>query len=138
MSSIERFQKLKEFILSDDVDVEIDTSYYEQANTPADKRILNGTAGADSYIILYKDSENSNYDMLSSLLIHEYGHVINWRDYNKDKHTEKDAWEAGILNTPLEFHPPTLKEDCVICLSSYDINGVEEWVDEVLKSINTI
>ena len=138
MTSKQRFEDLKNYIEADDVDVEVDTSYYEQAKTPPEERIINGTAGTDSYIILYKDSKDSNYNMLSSLLIHEYGHVINWRDYGKDRHSEKDAWEAGILNIPREFHPPTLREDCVLCLSSYNITSTYAWIDEILKSINTI
>ena len=73
MTSKQRFEALKNYIEADDVDVEVDTSYYEQAKTPPEERIINGTAGTDSYIILYKDSKDSNYNMLSSLLIHEYG-----------------------------------------------------------------
>ena len=60
MTSKQRFESLKKYIESDDIDVEVDTSYYEQAKTPQEKRIMNGTAGSDSYIILYKDSKDSN------------------------------------------------------------------------------
>lgn len=135
----DRFNRFKRYLEEEeDITIEVDTSYYEQAKTPRQDRIMNGQAGADSYIILYKDTKDSNYDMLSSLLIHEFGHVINWRDLGRSKHTEKEAWEVGILNTPAEFHPPTLLEDCEICLSSYDILVDEEWKTEMRNSINTI
>tara|TARA_R110000868_G_scaffold201211_1_gene448790 strand:+ start:43 stop:438 length:396 start_codon:yes stop_codon:yes gene_type:complete len=131
MTDIQRFTKLKQFILDDDVDVEVDTSYYEQAKTPKQDRIINGTAGADSYIILYKDSKESNYNMLCSLLIHEYGHVVNWRDLNRDKHTEKDAWKVGVESVPKELIPHTIKEDCALCMSSYNVMNVD-WMDALL------
>ena len=119
MDSKQRFEDLKKWIQKDDVDVEIDTSYYDLAKTQEKDRIINGSAGADGYIILYKDSKDENYDTLTSLLIHEYGHVVEWRDKGRDRHSEKQAWETGISAVPKEFWPPTLKEDCQICLSSY-------------------
>ena len=131
MTDIQRFTQLKQFILDDNVAVEVDTSYYEQAKTPQENRIINGTAGADSYIILYKDSKERNYNMLSSLMIHEYGHVVNWRDLNKDKHTEKDAWMVGIESVPKALIPPTIREDCALCLSSYNVTNVD-WMDALL------
>lgn len=119
MDSLERFNKLKAWIEKDDIEVEVDSTYYELAKTPALLRINNGQAGSDGYIILYKDTQTEDYNTLTSLLIHEYGHIIEWRDNGRDRHTEKQAWQTGISFVPKKYWPPTLKEDCKLCLSSY-------------------
>ena len=80
MTAKQRFESLKAWVIADDVGVEVDSSYYDLAKTPAEDRIINGNAGSDGYIILYKDSKDKNYNLLASLLIHEYGHVVEWRD----------------------------------------------------------
>lgn len=131
MTARQRFESLKAWVIADDVSVEVDTSYYELAKTPPEQRIINGNAGCDGYIILYKDSKDKNYDMLTSLLIHEYGHVVEWRDKNRERHSEKQAWETGIESVPSLFWPPTLKEDCKICLTSYGVKKFK-WLDELL------
>lgn len=139
MTAKKRFELLLKYIREDDVNVEIDTSYYELAKTKKEDRIINGSAGTDGYIILYKDSKDSNYDMLSSLLIHEYGHIVLWRDYKRESHTEKQAWLCGIKTVPPKYWPPTLKEDCRICLTSYnykDFRWLEGLVPEFRKNIN--
>ena len=133
MTSRQRFEELKEWIQKDDVEVEIDTSYYELAKTQEKDRIINGSAGSDGYIILYKDAKDNNYDTLSSLLIHEYGHVVEWRDRGRDRHSEKQAWETGIKTVPSSFWPSTLKEDCKICLTSYNYKRFN-WLDRILKT----
>lgn len=133
MTPKQRFESLKAWVIADDVSVEVDSSYYDFAKTPAEDRIINGNAGSDGYIILYKDSKDKNYNLLASLLIHEYGHVVEWRDKDREKHTEKQAWETGIQAVPEEFWPPTLKEDCQLCLSSYGYKKFK-WLEEIVKS----
>lgn len=133
MTSRQRFEDLKKFIIADDVEVEVDTTYYSYAKTPEKDRIINGTAGSDGYIMLYKDPADKNYDTLTSLLIHEYGHVVEWRDKGRDRHTEKQAWETGIRSVPTEYWPPTLAEDVEICLTSYGYKKFD-WVARLLTS----
>ena len=115
MTSRQNFEALKEWIQKDDIDVEVDVTYYDSIATPEKDRIINGCAGQDGYIILYKDAKDENYDTLTSLLIHEYGHVVEWRDKGRDRHSEKQAWETGISAVPKEFWPPTLKVECSLC-----------------------
>lgn len=131
MTSRQNFEALKEWIQKDDIDVEVDVTYYDSIATPEKDRIINGCAGQDGYIILYKDAKDENYDTLTSLLIHEYGHVVEWRDKGRDRHSEKQAWETGISAVPKEFWPPTLKEDCKICLSSYGFKRFN-WLNSLI------
>ena len=130
MTPKSRFELLQKYITDDDVEVEIDESYYDYAKIPHHQRIINGSAGVDSHIILYKDSKDTNYNMLSSMLIHEYGHVIKWRENDDKNHTEKSAWIAGINSIPIQLRPPTLKEDVILCLKTYDYKNFS-WLSSI-------
>ena len=61
-----------------DINIQIDSTYYEFAKTKEEDRIVNGLAGADGYITLYVDRKNieTSWEKLTSMLIHEIGHVI--------------------------------------------------------------
>jgi len=136
MTEKQRFESFKKWVIEDDITVEVDSTYYEFAKTPVEDRIINGQAGSDGYIILYKDSKEKNYNMLTSLLIHEYGHVVEWRDKGRDNHSEKQAWKTGIENVPEEYWPPTLKEDCKLCLGSYGYKRFN-WLDRLVTPLAT-
>lgn len=115
----------------EDIDVQLDTTYYEYANTKQEDRIINGVAGSDGYIILYADKKNMDWDKLTSMLIHEIGHVILFQE-GKCWHTEKDAWICGIQTVPKRFYPNKLDEHCIECLKTYDYKRFG-WVKKLLS-----
>jgi hypothetical protein len=126
-----KFQKLKKWASEkEDITVEIDTSYYIYAKTKKEDRIVNGVAGTDGYIILYADKENIDWNFLTSMLIHEIGHVILFQE-EKLRHTEKEAWVCGIQSVPKDCIPKNIREHVITCLKSYDYKKFG-WIDRIL------
>lgn len=115
----------------EDITVELDTSYYEFAKTKKEDRIVNGVAGCDGYIILYADKNNIDWDYLTSMLIHEIGHVILFQE-EKAWHTEKDAWICGISIVPKELRSLNLEVHCIECLRSYEYKRFG-WIKNILS-----
>ena len=132
INDVTKFKKLIQWVSeAEDITVEIDTSYYELAKTAKEDRIVNGVAGSDGYIILYADKTNMDWDYLTSMLIHEIGHVILFQE-EKNWHTEKDAWICGIEIVPKELHSNNLEKHCIECLRSYDYKRFG-WVKKILS-----
>jgi hypothetical protein len=125
------FQELVDWITDkEDISIQIDTSYYEHAKTKTEDRIVNGVAGSDGYIILYVDKSNMDWEKMTSMLIHEIGHVILFQE-GKCWHTEKDAWICGIQTVPKKFHPKSLGQHCMECLKTYDYKRFG-WIKKLL------
>jgi hypothetical protein len=125
------FQELVDWITDkEDISIQIDTSYYEHAKTKTEDRIVNGVAGSDGYIILYADKSNMDWEKMTSMLIHEIGHVILFQE-GKCWHTEKDAWICGIQTVPKKFHPKLLGRHCMECLKTYDYKRFG-WIKKLL------
>lgn len=91
----------------------------------------NAVAGQDEYIVVYKKPTDDSWGMLTSLLIHEFGHICCW-GLDLDNHSEYDAWLMGIDNIPIKFWPKTLKSDYRICLKSYGIS------DQIISKLDNI
>ena len=70
------FKELMRWAETEDITVEVDSNYYEFAKVKEENRIINGTAGADGYITIYCDKKNIVWTYMTSMLIHEIGHVI--------------------------------------------------------------
>jgi len=115
-----------------DIEVQIDSTYYEFAQTKEEDRIVNGIAGTDGYITLYVDRKNieASWDKLTSMLIHEIGHVILFQE-DKCWHTEKQAWICGIQTVPKKFHPKDLGIHCQECLETYNYSRFS-WISKVI------
>lgn len=127
-----KFHRLKKWASKiEDVTIEIDSTYYTYAKTKKENRIINGTAGSDGYILLYVDPDNIDWDFLTSMLIHEIGHVILFQE-GKMWHTEKQAWICGINSVPKEFHSKNIKEHCIKCLKTYDYKKFG-WIDKLIN-----
>jgi len=130
----EKFLELKKWVTdNEDITVEIDTTYYSYAKTKKEDRIINGIAGCDGYILLYVDPDEIDWEFLSSMLIHEIGHVILFQE-DKLNHTEKDAWICGVCGVqfvPKKYIPKNIKEHMIKCLKTYNYKRFG-WIDEVL------
>ena len=128
-----KFNKLLKWITkTEDITVEIDKTYYSYAKTKKEDRIINGTAGSDGYILLYVDPDDIDWEFLTSMLIHEIGHVILFQE-GKSWHTEKQAWIYGIQSVPKDFIPKNIKEHIIKCLKTYDYKKFG-WIDKLLES----
>ena len=108
------FDTLVNFLKTEE-EIEVNVEEYYMSN-----KFPNASAGQDEYIILYKKPTDDCWGMLTSLLIHEFGHICCWQ-LGQGKHNEFDAWLRGIDNIPIKFWPNTLKNDYRICLNSYNI-----------------
>jgi hypothetical protein len=126
-----RFNKLVRWASkTEDIDVQLDTSYYKYAKTKKEDRIVNGMAGADGHITLYADWESPDWEFLTSMLIHEIGHVILFQE-GKAWHSEKEAWICGIQIVPEEFRSKSIKEHIKYCLETYNYKRFD-WLDNLL------
>jgi hypothetical protein len=127
------FRELKSWAEEQDIEVQIDSTYYEYAKTKQEDRIVNGLAGSDGYITLYVDGNRieESWDYLTSMLIHEIGHVLLFQD-GKGWHTEKQAWICGIRTVPKRFHPKTLEQHCIECLKTYNYKRFG-WIKTLLS-----
>lgn len=126
-----KFNKLVKWASShEDIDIQLDTSYYKYAKTKKEDRIVNGMAGSDGSIILYADGDDIDWEHLTSMLIHEIGHVVLFQE-GKCWHTEKDAWICGIQIVPEEFRPKSIKQHCISSLKTYDYKRFG-WLDDIL------
>lgn len=128
-----KFNKLKRWANKEDITVELDTTYYSYAKVKKEDRIINGTAGSDGHILLYVDPDHIDWGFLTSLLIHEIGHVILFQEGNS-WHTEKDAWICGMQCVPKDCIPSNFKEHCIRCLETYNYKRFG-WIDKIISEL---
>lgn len=126
------FDTLVNFLKNEE-EIEVNVEEYYMSN-----KFPNASAGQDEYIILYKKPTDDCWGMLTSLLIHEFGHICCWQ-LEQEYHDEYDAWLAGIDNIPIKYWPDSLKNDYRLCLQSYNIpkskiDKLDIIVDEYLDS----
>lgn len=81
---------------------------------------FNGCAYLDfDQIDLYADDPRRDADKVLACLVHEYGHIMDWKLYGGGD-SEVDAWEVGIEEFPPDLIPDCLDEVMEACLLTYD------------------
>lgn len=70
------------------------------------------------YIKIEKSRRCRSYNLLSSILIHEFGHCKMYQIRGL-RHTEKDAWNHGFRNVPRRLIPTNFHFYKKQCLATY-------------------
>lgn len=104
MTDWDRLQEAISFVNDHGIDVE----YKGIASKMNPEFPFNGCAFLESGIIdLYADNPKKQADELISVLIHEFGHIMDWRLYGGGD-SESAAWKVGIRKFPKYLLPKSL------------------------------
>jgi hypothetical protein len=109
----------------EDVDIELIESHEDVD--------LQGFAGGDRGITMILGRKPINWELATSLLIHEFGHICLFEEVSAEDHSEKTAWEYGLNNIPVRFIPTTINEDVNYFLGTYDYDKQYTWNPETGK-----
>jgi len=85
---------------------------------------FNGCAYLDSDLVeLYADDPKKDADKLLATLIHEFGHIMDYRIHDGGD-SEWKAWEVGVSMFPPQLIPACLAKVKKKCLNYYAEDGI--------------
>lgn len=119
MTELEKLRKVCDIINEDGIDID----YRGKASICPVVGVydcFNACAFLDDNLIdVYADDIFRDAGLAAAGLIHEWGHFLADRRLG-DSHTERDAWEYGMMAVPGDYHPANMIEVMEFCLREYE------------------